>query len=401
MAPDRYGAGVSPTDSPVRRGLRPAIVAGVAVAALLVVGAAAVAAVSKGGGDQAAAAWVVPAQTPSTGGSAPADDQKDPAQESISLSATGDIVMGNAPGSLPSNGGKGFFDGVKKDLTADLVMGNLEEPLTDDTGRSKCGVGSTGCHQFRAPPGYAKHLKDAGFELLNMANNHGNDYGPDGYRNTQDALEQQGLKHTGAVDQITVVDVEGVKVAVVGFSSYAWNNSLIDITGGKALIAKAAKQADIVVVQVHMGGEGAAKTRVKPGTEMFLGENRGDPIKFAHAMIDAGADLIVGHGPHVLRAMEFYKGRLIAYSLGNFAGGGGTLSRGGALGLGAVLKVNLAPDGTWVGGQLVSTAMNSAGKPVTDKGNDSAAMVANLTKQDFPKTGAQFSATGKLTAPDA
>nr|WP_239097589.1 CapA family protein [Asanoa ferruginea] len=397
---------MSHPDSPMRRSLRPTIVAGVAIAALLVVGAAAFAAVSKGGGDQAAA-WVVPAKTPSAGGSAPADDQKDgqedkedgQALESISLSATGDIIMGNAPGSLPSNGGKGFFDGVRKDLTADLVMGNLEEPLTDDTGHAKCGAGSTGCHQFRAPPGYAKHLKDAGFELLNMANNHGNDYGSDGYSNTQDALEQHGLKHTGAVDEITVVDVEGVKVAVVGFSSYAWNNSLIDITGGKALIAKAAKQADIVVVQVHMGGEGAAKTRVKPGTEMFLGENRGDPIKFAHSMIDAGADLIVGHGPHVLRAMEFYKGRLIAYSLGNFAGGGGTLNRGGALGLGAVLKVNLAPDGKWVGGQVVSTQMNSAGKPVTDKGHDSAAMIANLTKQDFPTTGAQLSATGKITTP--
>ncbi|MEV4623444.1 CapA family protein [Asanoa sp. NPDC049573] len=383
------------------------MVAGVAIAALFVVGAAAVAAVTSGGA-QAEAAWVVPATSPGAA-DGKNDDQKDaqqegqgqPAQESISLSATGDIVMGNAPGSLPSNGGKGFFDGVKKDLTADLVMGNLEEPLTEDTGRSKCGAGSTGCHQFRAPPGYAKHLKDAGFELLNMANNHGNDYGADGYRNTQEALQAQGLEHTGAVDEITVVEVEGVKVAVVGFSSYAWNNSLIDIESGKDLVAKAAGQADIVVVQVHMGGEGAAKTRVKPGTEMFLGENRGDPIKFAHSMIDAGADLIVGHGPHVLRAMEFYKGRLIAYSLGNFAGGGGTLNRGGVLGLGAVLKVNLTPEGGWVGGQLVSTQMNTAGKPVTDTGNDSAAMVANLSKQDFPKTGARISGTGKITTPGA
>ena len=328
-------ARVSHPDSPDRRSLRPAIVAGVAVAALLGVGFAAVAAVTKG------------VETTGRGLARPDHDAaarqrtrpgSRRGQESISLSATGDIVMGNAPGRLPSNGGKGFFDGVKKDLAADLVMGNLEEPLTEDTGRSKCGADSTGCHQFRAPPAYAKHLKDAGFQLLNQANNHGNDYGPDGYANTQEALEKYGLQHTGAVDQITVAEVKGVKVAVVGFSSYAWNNSLIDIAGGKALIAKAAKQADLVVVQVHMGAEGSDKTRVKPGTEMFLGENRGDPVKFAHAMIDAGADLIVGHGPHVLRAMEFYKGRLIAYSLGNFAGGGGTLSRSGPLGLGAVSR---------------------------------------------------------------
>ncbi|SNT64917.1 capsule synthesis protein PGA_cap [Asanoa hainanensis] len=399
MPPERYGARVSHPDSPDRRSLRPVIVAGVAVAALIGVGFAAVSAVAKGRGNPAAV-WVAP--TGPTGTAAPPGGDAPEEQKSISLSATGDIVMGNAPNRLPSNGGKGFFDGVQKDLVADLVMGNLEEPLTDDTGRSKCGAESTGCHQFRAPPGYAKHLKDAGFQLLNQANNHGNDYGPAGYENTQEALEEHGLQHTGAVDQITVADVKGVKVAVVGFSSYPWNNSLINIAKGKALIAKAAKQADIVVVQVHMGAEGSGKTRVKPGTEMFLGENRGDPVKFSRSMIDAGADLIVGHGPHVLRAMEFYKGRLIAYSLGNFAGGGGTLNNSGPLGLGAVLKVELNPDGSWVGGKLVSTRMNSAGKPVTDPDDDSLTMIAELTGQDFPRTGAEFDdETGKINPPDA
>ncbi|MDG4822389.1 CapA family protein [Asanoa sp. WMMD1127] len=376
---------------------RAAVVAAIAAAALLGVGVAGVAAATRGGGGDQAGVWVHPTKSPQP--RAEATEETADEEQSISLSATGDIVMGNAPGSLPSNGGKGFFDGVKKDLAADLVMGNLEEPLTDDTGRSKCGPESTGCHQFRAPPGYAKHLKDAGFELLNQANNHGNDYGADGYENTQRALEKYGLQHTGAVDQITVADVEGIKVAVVGFSSYPWNNSLIDIADGKKLVAKAAGQADLVVVQVHMGAEGSGKTRVKPGTEMFLGENRGDPIKFAHSMIDAGADLIVGHGPHVLRAMEFYKGRLIAYSLGNFAGGGGTLSRNGPLGLGAVLKVELTADGTWVDGELVSTAMNSAGKPVTDPDGDSLDMVSGLSKQDFPRTGAEFDDNGKINPP--
>nr|WP_239090845.1 CapA family protein [Asanoa iriomotensis] len=388
-----------PLDTPNKRTWRPAIVAGVAVAALLGVAGAAVAAVARGETSQPAV-WVAPTQSTPAEQESPTQEAAEE-EEAISLSATGDIVMGNAPSSLPSNGGKGFFDGVKRDLAADLVMGNLEEPLTEDTGRSKCGPDSTGCHQFRAPPGYAKHLKDAGFQLLNQANNHGNDYGADGYKNTQDALEKYGLKHTGAVDQITVVDVKGIKVAVVGFSSYPWNNSLIDIEAGKKLIAKAAKQADLVVVQVHMGAEGSGKTRVKPGTEMFLGENRGDPVKFARSMIDAGADLIVGHGPHVLRAMEFYKGRLIAYSLGNFAGGGGTLRRDGPLGLGAVLKVELTKDGTWVDGEVVSTSMNAAGKPITDTDGDSLAMIKDLSNKDFPRTGPKFDNAGKITPPDA
>jgi poly-gamma-glutamate capsule biosynthesis protein CapA/YwtB (metallophosphatase superfamily) len=323
------------------------------------------------------------------------------AAQVISLSATGDIVMGNAPDRLPANGGKGFFDSVKQALAADLVMGNLEEPITDDTGTSKCGAGSTQCHQFRVPPSYAVHLKDAGFELLNQANNHGNDYGPAGYRNTQKVLQAQGMANTGAPDQITVLDVKGVKVAVAGFSSYVWSNSLTNIPSAKKVIEKATTMADLVVVQVHMGGEGTDKIHVKPGTEMFLGENRGDPVKFSHAMIDAGADLVVGHGPHVLRGIEFYQGRLIAYSLGNFAGGAGALSNNGRLGWGGVLKVSLTADGTWSGGEFISTYMNSAGKPTMDNDRRGLKAVQELSAADFKTSGAKLDPAGKISPSSA
>ncbi|SCL21086.1 Poly-gamma-glutamate biosynthesis protein CapA/YwtB (capsule formation), metallophosphatase superfamily [Micromonospora nigra] len=340
-----------------------------------------------------------PVWQPGAGGGAPASSAA-PEPKAISLSATGDIIMGNAPNRLPPNGGEGFFDSVRKALAADLVMGNLEEPLTVDTGTGKCGPNSTRCFQFRAPPEYAAHLADAGFDLLNQANNHGYDFGPKGYENTQKALEEHDLAHTGAPDQITVVEVEGVKVAVAGFSSYVWSNSLVDIAKAKKVITKAATMADIVVVQVHMGGEGSDKTRTRPGTEMFLGENRGDPIKFSRAMIDAGADLIVGHGPHVLRGMEFYKGRLIAYSLGNFAGGGGSLSNSGRLGWGGVLKVSLNPDGSWAGGSFASTYMNGIGKPTIDRDDRGLGLIRELTELDFPETGARFDDAGKISPPD-
>ncbi|MEH1165786.1 CapA family protein [Micromonospora sp. CPCC 205539] len=317
----------------------------------------------------------------------------------ISLSATGDIIMANAPSRLPPAGGKGFFNSVIPALKADLVMGNLEEPLTVDTGTGKCGANSTRCYQFRAPPEYAAHLRDAGFDVLNQANNHGYDYGPKGYANTQKALEKYDLEHTGAPDEITVVEIKGVKVAIAGFSSYVWSNSLVDIAKAKTVVAKAATMADLVVVQVHMGGEGVTQTRVKPGTEIFLGENRGDPIKFSHAMIDAGADLIVGHGPHVLRGMEFYKGRLIAYSLGNFAGGGNSLQNDGRLGWGGVLKVSLQPDGTWAGGSFTSTYMNDAGKPTLDANDRGLGLIGDLTRSDFPKGGARFDGQGKISPP--
>jgi hypothetical protein len=349
--------------------------------------------------------WRVPVAATPSGPATPApaspSGSRSPAADAelISLSATGDIVLGDAPGSLPANGGRGFFTPVRQALAADFVMGNLEEPLTEDTGYAKCGAGSSGCHQFRAPPSYAQHLRDAGFDLLNLANNHAYDFGPAGNRNTRAALEKYGLRHTGAPGQITVAEVKGVKVAVLGFSSYAWSNSLIDIAAAKQVVQEAAEQADIVVVQVHMGAEGSDKTHVRPGTELFLGENRGDPVKFSHSVIDAGADLVVGHGPHVLRPMEFYRGRLIAYSLGNFSGGGGTLSNSGRLAYSGVLKVWLTPDGAWGRGQLISTRVASGGKPALDPDKDSLALVSSLCETDFPRTGPKLGANGEITQP--
>ncbi|HET8684441.1 MAG TPA: CapA family protein [Micromonosporaceae bacterium] len=358
--------------------------------------------------DPAVAVW----RGPPAADAPPATPSAEPMADAVTLSATGDIILGNAPGSLPPNGGRGFFAAVKGALAADLVMGNLEEPLTDDTGYGKCrsappptgsptpAPDTSNCHQFRAPPGYAAHLREAGFDLLNQANNHGYDYGSAGYRNTQRALEQYGLLHTGAPDQITVATVKGVRIAVLGFSSYAWSNPLLDVARAKAVVARAAARADLVVVQVHMGAEGAGATHVRPGTEMFLGEDRGDPIRFSHAVVDAGADLVVGHGPHVLRGMEFYRGRLVAYSLGNFCGGGGTLNSSGNLGVSGVLKVSLRRDGRWAGGSLVSTThQGGGGLPRMDPGNRGAALVRSLSTADFGATAARLTGTGQITAP--
>ena len=337
--------------------------------------------------------------------SASADESSGPAVEStvdaITMSATGDIIMGSAPTKLPANGGEGFFDSVRKGLESDLVMGNLEQPLTRDTGTSKCGSAPrANCFAFRAPPGYAAHLKDAGFELLNTANNHSRDFGVQGYRNTVEALEGAGLAHTGAEDQITVVKVKGIKVAVLGFSSYAGANKLNDLDQARSVVKKAAGEADLVVVQVHMGAEGSDKTRVRPGNELFFGENRGDPMKFSRAVIDAGADVVIGHGPHVLRGMEFYNGKLIAYSLGNFAGGGRTLSRNGVLKYGAILHVSLTKDGSFAGGRVLSTYLDSAGVPTRDDGDERGRkMVASLSEQDFGNTAARIGRDGSITPP--
>jgi Bacterial capsule synthesis protein PGA_cap len=323
-----------------------------------------------------------------------------PATGAISLSATGDVIMGMAPRIVAPNNGKGMFDKVRDMLTADLQMANLEQVISEETGHSKCAAGSTRCFAFRTAPATVNNLKDAGFHLVNLANNHAYDYGPTGYKNTQNALDGVGITYTGFPEQVTVAEVKGIKVAVVGFASYQeWSNLCSDLGAAEKVVNTAAGQADLVVVQVHMGAEGSGMTRVRPGTEMFLGENRCDPIKFSHTVVDAGADLVVGHGPHVVRGMEFYKGRLIAYSLGNFMAYGGALQTEGVLGVTAIIRVTLNRDGTWAGGTLIPARIVSPGVPSADPKKEAVTLIGSLSKQDFPQTGAKIAADGAITAP--
>ena len=332
---------------------------------------------------------------PTPAGSSPAADTG----TQFTLSAVGDTIMGSAPTGLPPNNGHGFFNDVADNLHSDLQMANLEQPLTDDTGVGKCGAnaGKT-CFQFRSPPSYAGILKEAGFALVNLANNHANDFGPAGHTNTRKALDDAGVKYTGPPGMITVVTVKGIKIAVLGFAPYPWANDLVNIAKGQDLVRQAKTQADLVIIQVHMGGEGADHTHVKPGTEMFLGENRGDPIAFSHGMIDAGADIVIGHSPHVLRAMEFYKGHLIAYSLGNFAGYH-ALGYTGVVGVSEILRVTMRKDGSFVAGTLVPTHMIAPGAPRMDPQKQAISLVSGLCKSDFPKTGAHVAADGTVTPP--
>jgi hypothetical protein len=279
-------------------------------------------------------------------------------------------------------------------------MANLEQPLTNDTGVGKCSAASLGktCFAFRSPPSYANVLKQAGFDLVNIANNHALDFGEPGHEQTEAALTAAGIPYTGPPGLIPVVNVKGVKVAVLGFAPYPWANSLTDLSAAQSLVRRAKTMADIVIVQAHMGGEGADHTHVRRGTEMFLGENRGDPIAFSHAVIDAGADLVIGHSPHVLRAMEFYKGHLIAYSLGNFAGYH-ALGTSGVVGLSGILRVTVRSDGSYVSGTFVSARMVAPGVPRLDPSGSSIRLIRSLCASDFPTSGARLTDHGTITSP--
>ncbi len=314
-------------------------------------------------------------------------------QRTVSFTWVGDIAM-----VASSDGGAGFFSSsIRQSLRSDVVVGNLEGTLTS-RGYSKCGAKSTQCFAFRAPPSYASVLRRAGFTLMNVANNHASDYGSQGQADTLSALRSVGLRWDGRPGQISIVTVHGVRVAVIGFAPYAWAQSLTDLSAAQRIVTKAKAEANLVIVVMHAGAEGVDHQHVHPGTEWFLGEDRGDAEDFSHTVIDAGADLVLGSGPHVLRGTEWYHGRLIAYSLGNFLGDG-TLSIGGILGDSAILHVTLGANGAWVRAGLVPVNLVSPGVPVLENGGPSAEIVRALSQQDFGRNAMRVTAGGQLLPP--
>jgi poly-gamma-glutamate capsule biosynthesis protein CapA/YwtB (metallophosphatase superfamily) len=311
----------------------------------------------------------------------------------VSIAWVGDMAM-----VASSDGGAGFFSSaIRRELKGDVVVGNLEGTLAVG-GQSKCGQSSTDCFAFRAPPSYSRLLKSGGFTLMNLANNHAYDYGPEGQRETLAALRSVGLRSTGRPGEITVVRIHGVRVAFIGFAPYPWAQSLTNEDGAEAIVRKADRMADVVVVVMHAGAEGSDKQHVPKGTEYFLGENRGNSLEFAHDVIDAGADLVLGSGPHVLRGMEWYHGRLVAYSLGNFLGDG-TLSIGGILGVSGILHVTLGGDGAWVRADLTPVRLLSPGVPSLDPVESAHGVVRTLSQEDFGRNAMRVTATGQLQPP--
>ena len=206
------------------------------------------------------------------------------APPSFDLAAVGDMAM--APSSDPG----AFFDAaVRHRLAADVTLGNLEGTLATG-GSSKCGAGSENCFAFRAPPSYARVLRKAGFTIVNVANNHALDYGETGQAETLAAVKSAGLRHTGRPGEIAYLEQGGVRIALIGVAPYDWAQDLRDIDGAVRLVRKADRKADVVIVTMHAGAEGQDEQHVHAGTETFLGENRGNPEAFAHAVIRAGAD---------------------------------------------------------------------------------------------------------------
>jgi hypothetical protein len=318
-------------------------------------------------------------------------------KRSVTITAVGDTMLGYGA-SLPPDPG-GYFSAVHRQLThgAQIVFGNLEGTLTTASG-SKCGPKSKPgtCFAFSDPPGYARDLKAGGFTVLNDANNHSFDFGSAGQAQTVHALHRAGLAQTGLPGEITVVRAHRVKVAFVAFAPYDYTASLLDIPAAQALIRKAAGEAPIVVVYMHVGAEGSDADHVTGREEIFLGEDRGNPEAFAKMAIRAGASLVIASGPHVLRGMQFYRHHLIAYSLGNFAGYGNFATEGD-LGLSAILRVRMSATGQFERARLFPVEFTGKGQPVP--GGGTVSFVAGLSRDDFGATAARIGPSGVIRAP--
>jgi hypothetical protein len=311
----------------------------------------------------------------------------------IELAAVGDMTFGTA-GVAPRGGAGALLAHVARSLKSDFTVGNLETTLGRG-GTAKCGAGSTDCYSFQAPASTALALKRLGFAAVNLANNHSNDYGTVGQAQTGAALRAAHLPYTGRPGMTTYVSVKGVKVALLGFAPYDYDDDLLDVGGAVRRVRKAAAKADLVLVFIHAGAEGADHQHMRAGMEMFLGEKRGNAMAFAHAVVGAGADVVLGSGPHVLRAMEWYRGRLIAYSLGNFSGYH-TLGIHGPTSVSGILRVTIKSDGTFVDGTLVPVRLIGTGTPVLDPLRSAVFALNALARIDLPRTGVRLTPTGRL-----
>lgn len=317
----------------------------------------------------------------------------------LRLRAVGDMMLGTTvpEGYLPEDDGAHLLDAVAPLLRdADLTFANLEGPLCDIGVTTKCGKGAN-CYAFRSPTRYVKYYVDAGIDLLSTANNHAGDFGDECRRETEKTLDGAGLVWSGAKGSIGRTTVKGRRVALVAFHTSEAVNDVNDLAAAQALVREARAGADIVIVSFHGGAEGSKATRVVDGPEYFLKENRGDLRRFARGVVDAGADVVFGHGPHVLRGMEVYKGHLIAYSLGNFATYG-RFNLSGPLGVSVVLEVTLDEAGRFAGGRLLPTMQEGKGIPMPDPSGRGLEAVRQLSALDFPEAGVVVAEDGALSA---
>ena len=316
----------------------------------------------------------------------------------LSIAAVGDMMLGtNYPENhLPDDDGVGFLKDVTEILSsADITFGNLEGVLVDGGEPGKRCSNPAACYRFRSPTRYVEHYVAAGFDVMSLANNHARDFGEDGRLVTMNTLAAAGIHHSGLEGDFASFESNGLKIALIAFAVTRNSNLLLDYEISAATVADCASTHDIVIVSFHGGAEGRDATHVPFAEEEYFGEPRGDVVKFSRMMVDSGADLVIGHGPHVVRAMERYRNRLIAYSLGNFATYYG-IGVDGIKGIAPILLVTIDETGNFVEGQIHSTVQVRPDGPSIDESQKALNMIRGLSIQDFGHPRIKFLPDGRI-----
>jgi poly-gamma-glutamate capsule biosynthesis protein CapA/YwtB (metallophosphatase superfamily) len=323
-----------------------------------------------------------------------------PATDTLTVIGVGDIMMGtNYPeDKLPPDDGSFLMKEIEPVLqNADVTFGNLEGTLLDAGGKPKTCKDPKVCYAFRTPVRYVKNLVNAGFDIMSLANNHAGDMGDDGRLSSMKTLEYAGILHAGQLNQkTTVFTKDGIRYGLAAFAPNSNCVPINDLEGAVNIVKGLADSVDIVIVSFHGGAEGAQYQNVPRATELYYGENRGDVYKFSHALIDAGADIIFGHGPHVTRAVEVYKERFIAYSLGNFCTYRG-ISVNGINGLAPIIKLFIDKNGKFFKGEITPTYQTYSTGVRIDSQKQVIRKIQELTKKDFPESPAQIDDNGLIT----
>jgi hypothetical protein len=285
---------------------------------------------------------------------------------------------------------------------ADLVLLNVEGAIGAGPAPQKCGPRSTNCFAFRQPPTAAaaiRRLADSSVAIVgNLANNHSHDAGSDGRDTTIARLTDAHIFVTGVDTLATpVVLASGDTIGVLGFYTDSTTPDARDIRAVRRHVARAVDQFGTVIVTMHLGAEGPTAQRTKNATERFLNHiNRGNPVAFADAAFAGGATLVIGHGPHVLRAGEWRDDRLVLYSLGNLLTYGPfKLREPTNRGVVACATIDSAQHVS--GAELRPTMQEWPGVLRPDSTKRALTLVDSLSSLDFPRTGVKVDSSGALT----
>jgi poly-gamma-glutamate capsule biosynthesis protein CapA/YwtB (metallophosphatase superfamily) len=319
------------------------------------------------------------------------------AQE-ISIAMTGDVMMGTTFPSimLPAYDGRYLFKDAKDILvSADLTVGNLEGTLCDE-GESTKGDGPNS-YAFRTPTSYGHLLKKAGFDFMSMANNHANDFGLEGIISTERVLCAQGIKYAGLEGrkEYAIIKRNGLKIGLCAFGHNPYTIKHLDLNTVGRIVDTLVARCDVVIVSFHGGAEGRTKRHLPNGPEVFLEEDRGSLRQLAHFCVDHGADVVYGHGPHVTRAIEVYKGRFIAYSLGNFCTPY-NVSLKGVSGYAPIVEISVDKQGTFKHGRIHSFVQRPGVGPRIDNQRRVALEMKRLSEMDVPDSQAKIDRKGRI-----